>query len=105
MYKVTTNHSNWISESFFSHSLNDKSLQVREIHDLNNGKSNILKLYLEETGKVQIVALDKTGTITETNMKVHDLILVGSSSVPDTESGENAPAPQKEELSLAVGGL
>ena len=36
-------------------------------------------------------------------MKVHDLILVGSSSVPDTESGENAPAPQKEELSLAVG--
>ena len=36
-------------------------------------------------------------------MKVHDLILVGSSSVPDTESGENAPALQKEELSLAVG--
>ena len=36
-------------------------------------------------------------------MKVHDLILVGSSSVPDTESGKNAPALQKEELSLAVG--
>lgn len=32
---------NWISESFFNHSLNDKSLQVPEIHDLNNGKSNI----------------------------------------------------------------
>lgn len=32
---------NWIHGSFFSHSLNDKSLQVTEIRDLNNGKSNI----------------------------------------------------------------
>lgn len=31
----------------FNHSLNDKSLQVMGIHDLNNGKSNISKLYLE----------------------------------------------------------
>lgn len=40
---------NWIniSGSFVNHSLNDKSLQVTEIRDLNNGKSNILKLYLE----------------------------------------------------------
>lgn len=41
MYKVRKIDYNWISESFFSHSLNDKSLQVTEIHDLNNGKSNI----------------------------------------------------------------
>lgn len=40
MYKVT-------NIIFFSHSLNDKSLQVREIHDLNNGRSNILKLCQE----------------------------------------------------------
>lgn len=42
-------HYNWINigGSFFSHSLNDKSLQATEIHDLNHGKSNILKLYLE----------------------------------------------------------
>lgn len=35
--------SNWIniSGSFVNHSLNDKSLQVTEIRDLNNGKSNI----------------------------------------------------------------
>lgn len=40
LYKIT----NFIIGSvdhFFSHSLNDKSLQVTEIHDLNNGKSNI----------------------------------------------------------------
>lgn len=49
-----------------------------------------------------MLCVDKTGTITETNMKVHDLILVGSSSVPDTDR-QNAPALQKEELSLAVG--
>ena len=58
---------------------------------------------IETLARVNVLCVDKTGTITETNMKVHDLILVGSSSVPDTESGENAPAPQKEELSLAVG--
>jgi hypothetical protein len=40
MYKVT-------NIRFFSHSLNDKSLQVTEIHDLNNGRSNILKLCQE----------------------------------------------------------
>ncbi len=58
---------------------------------------------IETLARVNVLCVDKTGTITETTMKVHDLILVGSSSVPDTESGENAPAPQKEELSLAVG--
>ena len=58
---------------------------------------------IETLARVNVLCVDKTGTITETNMKVHDLILVGSSSVPDTESDENAPAPQKEELSLAVG--
>lgn len=40
-YVQSNNHYNLISESFFSHSLNEKSLQVREIHDLNNGRSNI----------------------------------------------------------------
>ena len=40
-YVQSLKHSNWISESFFSHSLNDKSLQVTEIHDLNNEKENI----------------------------------------------------------------
>ncbi|KAL8205635.1 hypothetical protein R6Q59_014522 [Mikania micrantha] len=40
-----------LGRSFFSHSLNDKSLQVTEIRDLNNGKSNILKLYLESLEK------------------------------------------------------
>ena len=58
---------------------------------------------IETLARVNVLCVDKTGTITETNMKVHDLILVGSSSVPDTESGKNAPALQKEELSLAVG--
>ncbi|KAM7473947.1 hypothetical protein LguiB_021190 [Lonicera macranthoides] len=35
--------SNWIHirGSFFSHSLNDKSLQVTEIRDLNKRKANI----------------------------------------------------------------
>ncbi len=48
-YVQSNKDSNWINirGSFFSHSLNDKSLQVTEIHDLNNGRSNILKLYLE----------------------------------------------------------
>ena len=44
VYVQSNKHSNWINinnGSFFSHSLNDKSLQVTEIHDLNNGKSNI----------------------------------------------------------------
>ena len=64
----------------------------------------VQEMYSVETlARVDTLCLDKTGTITETNMKVHDLILVGSSSVPDTESGKNAPALQKEELSLAVG--
>ena len=36
-YKVR----NILIDPFFSHSLNDKSLQVTEIHDLNKGKSNI----------------------------------------------------------------
>ena len=34
-------------DHFFSHSLNDKSLQVKEVYDLNMRRYNILKLYLE----------------------------------------------------------
>ena len=41
VYVQNNKHSNWIHGAFFSHLLNDKSLQVTEIHDLNNEKSNI----------------------------------------------------------------
>lgn len=40
-YPQSNKYYNWIVQSFFSHSLNDKSLQVKEIHDLNNERSNI----------------------------------------------------------------
>ena len=40
-YYKSNKYYNWIVRSFFSHSLNDKSLQVKEIHDLNNERSNI----------------------------------------------------------------
>lgn len=42
MYKIRNIlYSNWIIESLFTQSLNDKSLQVTEIHDLNKKKANI----------------------------------------------------------------
>jgi hypothetical protein len=40
-YVQSNKYYNWIVRSLFSHSLNDKSLQVKEIHDLNNERSNI----------------------------------------------------------------
>jgi hypothetical protein len=40
-YGQNKKHFNWINGSFFSHSLNNKSLQVMEIHNLNKKKFNI----------------------------------------------------------------
>jgi len=51
-YGQNKKHFNWISGSFFSHSLNNKSLQVMEIHDLNK-KNSIFKNYIKMTGKVE----------------------------------------------------
>ena len=56
VYVQSNKHSNWINinnRSFLNHSLNDKSLQVTEIHDLNIGSIQYLKIVSRMTGKVE----------------------------------------------------
>lgn len=56
---------------------------------------------IETLARVNVLCVDKTGTITETTMKVQDLIPVSSSADIAAESAENTVT--KAELSRAVG--